>query len=119
MFGGGGLAVRTTQRGVPSKQKQVGLLLRTGNVFTYPRTAQHHLKKCKKIAAIHSNRTTLTLTLNPKLKINPFLTLTLKRRWAVRGFVITRTGRPIVSRLLKVEFKFTSWMDRQPLGPTQ
>ena len=64
---------------------------RPGRVFTNPRTAQRHLKSVK-IAAIHSNRTTLTLTLNPKLKITPFLTLTLNRRWAVRGFVIMRPG---------------------------
>ena len=49
-------------------------------------------KKVKKIAAIHSNCTTLTLTVNPKLKIPPFLTLTLNWRWAVRGFVITHPG---------------------------
>jgi len=48
--------------------------------------------KSVKIAAIHSNCTTLTLTLNPKLKITPFLTLTLNWRWAVRGFVIMLPG---------------------------
>ena len=36
--------------------------------------------KSVKVAAIHSNSTTLTLTLNPKLKITPILTLTLNRR---------------------------------------
>ena len=62
-----------------------------GRVFTNPHTAQRHLNSVK-IAAIHSNRTILTLTLNPKLKTTPTLTLTLNLRWAARGFVIMPLG---------------------------
>jgi len=51
-----------------------------GHVFTNPPYSPAAPKSVK-IPAIHSNPTTLTLTLNPKLKITPFLTLTLNRRY--------------------------------------
>jgi len=53
---------------------------------------QPNATKSVKIAVIHSNRTSLTLTLNPKLKTIPTLILTLNLRWAARGFVIMPPG---------------------------
>ena len=63
-----------------------GPILVRSHIYKPPYSPAPH--KSVKIASIHSNCTTLTLTLKPKLKITPFLTL--NRRWAVRGFVITR-----------------------------
>ena len=62
--------------------------------------------KSVKIAAIHSNRTTLTLTLNPKLKI----TLTLKRRCNHA----TGTTALDTNHLLTITDDGTSWFLAQP-----
>ena len=82
-----------------------------GRIF---RKCTRKLRRLKsvKIAAIHSNSTTLTLTLNlnPKLKITPILTLTLNRCIFLVHFLYTQPATSLFSMSTAQAFGFKPYI---------